>query len=111
MSALPEVAPKVRVIWYLPITDNMTDGDATRPGDILRIRNGKTVEVLNTDAEGRLILADALVLARASSSASPKDRSHASAASTGSCPGKTATTRGSISMRDVRKRLASSSHS
>jgi leucyl aminopeptidase len=63
MSVLPEVAPKVRVIGYLPITDNMTDGDATRPGDILRIRNGKTVEVLNTDAEGRLILADALVLA------------------------------------------------
>ena len=43
------------------MTDNMLGGDATRPGDVLRIRNGKTVEVLNTDAEGRLILADALV--------------------------------------------------
>jgi leucyl aminopeptidase len=63
MTVLPELAPKVRVIGYLPITDNMTDGDATRPGDVLRIRNGKTVEVLNTDAEGRLVLADALVLA------------------------------------------------
>ena len=45
------------------MTDNMLGGDATRPGDVLRIRNGKTVEVLNTDAEGRLILADALSLA------------------------------------------------
>jgi leucyl aminopeptidase len=41
----------------------MTGADATRPGDVLRIRNGKSVEVLNTDAEGRLILADALSLA------------------------------------------------
>ncbi len=45
------------------MTDNMLGGDATRPGDVLTIRNGKTVEVLNTDAEGRLILADALSLA------------------------------------------------
>ena len=44
-------------------TDNMPGGDATRVGDVLRIRNGKTVEVLNTDAEGRLVLADALSLA------------------------------------------------
>src|SRR5690606_16766410 len=43
--------------------DNMTGGDATRVGDVLTLRNGKTVEVLNTDAEGRLILADALSLA------------------------------------------------
>jgi len=41
----------------------MLGGDATRPGDVLKIRNGKTVEVLNTDAEGRLVLADALSLA------------------------------------------------
>jgi leucyl aminopeptidase len=45
------------------MTDNMSDGDAMRPGDVLTIRNGTTVEVLNTDAEGRLILADALSLA------------------------------------------------
>ncbi len=45
------------------MTDNMLGDDATRPGDVLTIRNGKTVEVLNTDAEGRLILADALSLA------------------------------------------------
>ncbi len=48
---------------YLPMTDNMLGGDATRPGDVLTIRNGKTIEVLNTDAEGRLVLADALSLA------------------------------------------------
>ena len=63
MKALRTLTPKVRVEAYLPITDNMTGGDATRPGDVLRIRNGKTVEVMNTDAEGRLILADALSLA------------------------------------------------
>ena len=63
MSVLSAVAPKVRVTGYLPMTDNMLGGDATRPGDVLKIRNGKTIEVINTDAEGRLILADALCLA------------------------------------------------
>jgi leucyl aminopeptidase len=62
-SALDAVQPPVRVLGYLPLTDNMPGGDATRVGDVLRIRNGTTVEVLNTDAEGRLVLADALVLA------------------------------------------------
>ena len=47
----------------MPLVENMPSGHAIRPGDVLRIRNGKTVEVLNTDAEGRLILADALSLA------------------------------------------------
>ena len=63
MSVLPVVGAPVRVRGYLPMTDNMLGGDATRPGDVLTIRNGKTIEVLNTDAEGRLILADALSLA------------------------------------------------
>ncbi|MEC9424229.1 MAG: leucyl aminopeptidase, partial [Actinomycetota bacterium] len=63
MSVLPAVAPACRVRAYLPMTDNMLGGDATRPGDVLTIRNGKTIEVLNTDAEGRLVLADALSLA------------------------------------------------
>jgi leucyl aminopeptidase len=62
-SALDAVQPKVRVLGFLPLTDNMPGGDATRVGDVLRIRNGTTVEVLNTDAEGRLVLADALSLA------------------------------------------------
>ena len=63
MSVLPAVAPRCRVRAYLPMTDNMLGGDATRPGDVLTLRNGKTIEVLNTDAEGRLVLADALSLA------------------------------------------------
>ena len=63
MSALSDINPKCRVTGYLPLTDNMTGGDATRVGDVLQIRNKKTVEILNTDAEGRLILADALSLA------------------------------------------------
>jgi leucyl aminopeptidase len=63
MSVLPELGVPVRVVGYVPATDNMLGGDATRPGDVLRIRNGTTVEVVNTDAEGRLILADALAVA------------------------------------------------
>jgi leucyl aminopeptidase len=62
-TALDAVQPPVRVLGYLPLTDNMPGGDATRIGDVLRIRNGKTVEILNTDAEGRLVLADGLSLA------------------------------------------------
>jgi leucyl aminopeptidase len=53
----------VRVRAYLPLAENMPDGLAYRPGDIVRCANGKTVEILNTDAEGRLILADALAWA------------------------------------------------
>ncbi len=63
MTAIAEIAPPVRVHAIVPLTDNMLGPDATRPGDVLRIRNGKTIEVLNTDAEGRLVLADALSLA------------------------------------------------
>jgi leucyl aminopeptidase len=63
MSALPAVAPPVRVVAFVPTTENMPSGRAMRPGDVLTIRNGTTVEVLNTDAEGRLILADGLSLA------------------------------------------------
>lgn len=62
-SALSAVGTKAEVHGFIPLTDNMLGGDATRPGDVLRIRNGTTVEVLNTDSEGRLVLADALSLA------------------------------------------------
>lgn len=61
--ALGAAQPRVEVRGYVPLTDNMTGGDATRLGDVLTISNGKTVEVHNTDAEGRLILADALAKA------------------------------------------------
>jgi leucyl aminopeptidase len=63
MSVLPALGPKVKVIGILPTTENMPSGHAIKPGDVLKIRNGKTVEVLNTDAEGRLVLADGLSLA------------------------------------------------
>jgi len=63
MSALRDLDVKTRVIGYVPLVENMPSGAAMRPGDVLTMRNGKTVEVLNTDAEGRLILADALSLA------------------------------------------------
>jgi leucyl aminopeptidase len=63
MSALRDLGVKTRVLGYVPLVENMPSGSAIRPGDVLKMRNGKTVEVLNTDAEGRLILADALSLA------------------------------------------------
>ncbi len=50
----------MRVIGYLPLAENMPSGTAQRPSDVLTIYGGTTVEVLNTDAEGRLVLADAL---------------------------------------------------
>ncbi len=53
----------VHAVGWMALTENMPGGRATKPGDVLRARNGKTIEVLNTDAEGRLVLADALSLA------------------------------------------------
>jgi leucyl aminopeptidase len=53
------------VTGYLCLAENMINGHAIRPGDVLKIKNGTTVEVLNTDAEGRLVLADGLSLAAA----------------------------------------------
>ena len=61
--ALAELEVPVRVVALTPLTDNMTGGAAQRPGDVYRAYDGTTVEVLNTDAEGRLVLADALALA------------------------------------------------
>jgi leucyl aminopeptidase len=63
LSLLPVLKPNVKVIGFLCCTDNMPSGSAMKLGDVLRIRNGKTVEVHNTDAEGRLVLADGLSLA------------------------------------------------
>lgn len=63
MSVLRDLGVKHKVVAYAPLVENMPSGTAIRPGDVLKHRNGKTVEVLNTDAEGRLILADALALA------------------------------------------------
>ncbi len=63
MRALAALKPAVRVTGFAPCVENMVSGNAQRPGDIVKTYLGKTVEVLNTDAEGRLILADALTYA------------------------------------------------
>jgi leucyl aminopeptidase len=63
MSCLPKLGLDVEVTGYVPTTDNLPGHNAQKPGDVIRYLNGKTIEVLNTDAEGRLILADALALA------------------------------------------------
>jgi leucyl aminopeptidase len=63
MTALKALGCTAAVTGYLMCTDNMPSGSAMKLGDVLRMRNGKTVEVLNTDAEGRLVMADALALA------------------------------------------------
>jgi leucyl aminopeptidase len=60
MRAIAELKPKVNVIAAIPSAENMPGGSSIRPGDVLTHRGGKTSEVLNTDAEGRLILADSL---------------------------------------------------
>lgn len=60
MELIAQFKPKVNVIAFVPMAENMPSGSAVKPGDIVRFYNGKTAEILNTDAEGRLILADAL---------------------------------------------------
>jgi leucyl aminopeptidase len=63
MRAIAQLKPSIPVTAYAPLVENMINGDAQRPGDIVTTLAGKTVEVLNTDAEGRLILADAITYA------------------------------------------------
>lgn len=60
IRAIAEIEPEINVIGVMPLCENMPSGNATRPGDIVTAYNGKTIEILNTDAEGRMILADAL---------------------------------------------------
>lgn len=62
--AIVEAELPINVILIIPSTDNMVSADALKPGDVIKMLNGKTVEVNNTDAEGRLILADALTYAQ-----------------------------------------------
>ena len=66
MTALADLGIKVNVTGYLAAAENMPSGAAMRPGDVLVMKDGKTVEVINTDAEGRLVMADALALGAAS---------------------------------------------
>ncbi|HXG93817.1 MAG TPA: leucyl aminopeptidase [Blastocatellia bacterium] len=64
MRAIAQLKPRVNVIGVMPAAENMPSGRAYKPGDVLRAMSGKTIEVINTDAEGRLILADAISYAR-----------------------------------------------
>ena len=62
-AALAELQPEVNVIGLIPACENMPDGTAIKPGDVVTSMSGQTIEILNTDAEGRLILCDALTYA------------------------------------------------
>jgi leucyl aminopeptidase len=64
MRAIGQLKPKINVTGVVPATENLPSGSAYKPGDILKAMSGKTMEIANTDAEGRLILADALSYAR-----------------------------------------------
>ncbi len=64
MRAIAQLKPSVSVLGIVPATENMPGGRAQRPGDVVRAMTGKTIEVINTDAEGRLVLADAVAYAR-----------------------------------------------
>ncbi|MCM3004418.1 leucyl aminopeptidase [Priestia koreensis] len=64
MEVIGELRPDQNVIAVIPSTDNMISGDAFKPDDVITAMNGKTIEVLNTDAEGRLALADAVTYAK-----------------------------------------------
>jgi leucyl aminopeptidase len=64
MRAVAQLKPSIPLLGVVPATENMPSGKATKPGDVVRAMTGKTIEVINTDAEGRLILADAVSYAR-----------------------------------------------
>ncbi len=64
MVAISQLKPKINVMALIPATENLPDGNALKPGDVLTAMNGKTMEIISTDAEGRLVLADALSYAK-----------------------------------------------
>jgi len=64
MRAVAQLKPPMPLLGVVPATENLPSGKATKPGDVVRAMSGKTIEVINTDAEGRLILADAMAYAR-----------------------------------------------
>jgi len=63
MAVIAQTEPRIEVLGLAPLTENMPGGGATKPGDVVSAMNGKTIEINNTDAEGRLVLADALCYA------------------------------------------------
>lgn len=64
LGAIAQLKPKINITAIIPATENLPSGTALKPGDVLKAMNGKTIEVISTDAEGRLILADALSYAQ-----------------------------------------------
>ncbi|HEX8142526.1 MAG TPA: leucyl aminopeptidase [Pyrinomonadaceae bacterium] len=64
MRAIAQLKPPIPVLGVVPSSENLPSGKATKPGDIVRAMSGKTIEVINTDAEGRLILSDAICYAK-----------------------------------------------
>lgn len=64
LEAIARLKPAVNILFVMPMVENMPDGAAYRPGDVLTSMSGKTIEVISTDAEGRLILADAITYAK-----------------------------------------------
>ncbi len=64
MAGIARLKPEINVMAIIPATENLPDGNALKPGDVLTAMNGKTIEIISTDAEGRLILADALSYAK-----------------------------------------------
>lgn len=64
MEAIGELRPEQNVLAVIPSTDNMISGSAMKPDDVIVSLSGKTIEILNTDAEGRLALADGLTYAK-----------------------------------------------
>ena len=71
MQAIAQLQPAINVTGIVPATENLPSGKAYKPGDILKASNGKTIEIISTDAEGRLVLADALVYATKNLKLSP----------------------------------------
>jgi len=63
MLAIAELKPKINVIGIVPTTENMPSGKAIKPGDVVTGSGGKTIEIINTDAEGRLVLSDGITYA------------------------------------------------
>ncbi|HYY57706.1 MAG TPA: leucyl aminopeptidase [Pyrinomonadaceae bacterium] len=64
MRAIAQLKPSIPVLGVVPASENLPSGKATKPGDIVRAMSGKTIEVINTDAEGRLVLSDAICYAK-----------------------------------------------
>jgi leucyl aminopeptidase len=71
MQAIAQLKPNINVTGIVPATENLPSGKAYKPGDVLKASNGKTIEVISTDAEGRLVLADGLVYATQTLKLSP----------------------------------------